>query len=480
MDFLLGTDLVPLLSRIQFAGTVAFHFIFVPLSIGLGLIMALNETRAYRSGKPEDKAATKLWVKIFTGTFVVGVATGITMEFSFGTNWAEYSRFVGDIFGAPLAAEALFSFFLESVFLGVLVFGRNKVSPKFYMVSAWLVFFGATVSALWILIANSWMQTPAGAELGAQGIARLTDFWAAALNPSIFARYTHTVNSALINAAFISMAIAAWYLLKGRNQDFAMKTLRTGAVVAIITGCAMLYFAHASAVVVAEEQPTKFAMMEGMYGTEGSTDKEVADLYLGGWVDEANGKVLKPFAIPGGVSWLASWDGSTEYDTLYGLAASGKYGSDFTAETVKDLPVNLVFQTYHIMVIMYGLIMICAILALIFSFGKGKIAEMKWLQRLLLIAPVFPFIAMQTGWIVAEVGRQPWIVYPAESSATLAPGVSMLTNDGVSAISHLEILVTMVLFLVVYLFLFIAWGRVMTSFIKKGPVVEEEVAKGGE
>mgnify|MGYP000585685904 CR=1 FL=1 len=173
-----------LLARLQFACTAAYHFIFVPLTIGLGLILAINETRYYRSRDPKDAAATKFWVKIFTATFVLGLATGITMEFSFGTNWADYSRFVGDIFGAPLAAEALLAFFLESTFLGVLLFGRKRVSPKFYMVSAWLVWFGSALSALWILIANSWMQTPAGAELSADGSkAVITDFLTAAMNP---------------------------------------------------------------------------------------------------------------------------------------------------------------------------------------------------------------------------------------------------------------------------------------------------------
>ena len=176
-----------LLSRLQFAIVVIFHFLFVPLSIGLGLFVALAETRYYRSKDPKDKAATKFWAKIFTTTFVIGVATGITMEFSFGTNWANYSRYVGDIFGAPLAAEALLAFFLESVFLGIVLFAREKISPKLYLVSTWLVWFGSALSALWILIANSWMQTPAGfRDLGDK--AEITDFWAAALDPSTAAR----------------------------------------------------------------------------------------------------------------------------------------------------------------------------------------------------------------------------------------------------------------------------------------------------
>lgn len=460
---------VALLSRIQFALTVAYHFIFVPLSIGLGLILAINETRYYRSRNEKDAAATKFWVKIFTATFAIGVATGITMEFSFGTNWADYSRFVGDIFGAPLAAEALLAFFLESVFLGVLLFGRKRVSPRFYMVSAWLVWLGSCLSALWILIANSWMQTPAGAELAADGSkAVITDFFAAAANPSIWARYTHTVDSLLIMGAFIAMAVSAWYLLKGRHTDFAMKTLRIGAVVGIITSCIMIVFAHASAVVVANEQPTKLAMMEGMYETE------VPPLYLFGLVDEENQEVITPFYIPGGTSFLATGTWDTEYLGLNQLAETEKYG-DIDPE---NMPVNFVFQSYHIMVAMYGLIMITIILALVFTLRGGKIRNMKWLQRLVLISPLFPFIAIQTGWITAEVGRQPWVVYPAASSPD---GISLLTNEAISlSVSAPELLITIGLFLVVYVFLFVGWVRVIGRFIKEGPVAESAAIAEGE
>ncbi len=208
------------LARIQFAVTVAYHFLFVPLSIGIGLVMVMAERQAYKNPTPENKAASKFWIKIFTATFAIGVATGITMEFSFGTNWANYSRFVGDIFGAPLAAEALFAFFLESTFLGVLLFGRNRVSPKFYYVSAWLVWAGSMLSALWIIIANSWMQTPAGfkiVETSAGRKAELTNFFAAAFNPSTLPRYFHTVDAVLIVGGFIAAAIGAWYYRKGRD-----------------------------------------------------------------------------------------------------------------------------------------------------------------------------------------------------------------------------------------------------------------------
>ncbi len=458
-----------LLSRIQFALTVAYHFFFVPLSIGLALIMAINETKYYRSRNEKDAAATKFWVKIFTATFVIGVATGITMEFSFGTNWAQYARFVGDIFGAPLAAEALLAFFLESVFLGVLLFGRKRVSPKFYTVSAWLVFFGSCLSALWILIANSWMQTPAGAELAADGSkAVLTDFFAAAFNPSLLPRYTHAVDAVLIMGSFAAMAVAAWYLLKGKHTEFAMKTMKIGAVAGIITSCCMLVFAHASAVNVAVEQPTKLAMMEGMY------ESEVPPLYAFGWVDEESQKVITPFAIPGGTSFLATGTWDTEFPGLNALAQTEKYG-DLDPSTA---PVNAVFQNYHIMVMMYGLIMLTIILALVFTLRKkGQIKNMKWLQRLVLISPVFPFIAIQTGWFTAELGRQPWVVYPSTSAPD---GLSLLTNSAASqSVTVPELVITIVLFVVVYLFLMVAWVRIIGRFIKQGPVLEAETAAAG-
>ena len=460
---------VAVLSRIQFALTVAYHFLFVPLSIGLGLILAINETRYYRSRKPEDAAATKFWVKVFTATFAIGVATGITMEFSFGTNWANYSRFVGDIFGAPLAAEALFAFFLESIFLGVLLFGRERVSPKFYMVSSWLVWAGSCLSALWILIANSWMQTPAGAELNADGTeAVITDFFSAAFNPSIFARYTHTVDALLIMGAFAAMAVSAWYLIKGRHADFAMKTMRIGAVVGIVTSCVMIFTAHASAVVVAEEQPTKLAMMEGAY------DSEAMPLYLIGYVDEDTQTVVAPVAIPGGTSFLASNNFDTVYPGMNQLAASDKY----RAFDVDSAPVNLVFVNYHTMVACFGIIALIMLLALIFTRGKEKIRNMRWLQRLLVISPLVPLIAIECGWVTAEVGRQPWVVYPAISGPD---GIELLTDQAISfSVSVPELITTIVIFSVIYLLLLVAWARMVGNYIKKGPQLDPEDADGAQ
>lgn len=457
-----------LLSRIQFGLTACYHFIFVPITIGIGLIMAIFVTRAYRSKAPEDDALARMWVKIYTATFAIGVATGITMEFSFGTNWANYSRFVGDIFGAPLAAEALFAFFLESIFLGIIIFGRNKIKPILYTISAWLTFAGSALSALWILIANSWMQTPAGAELSADGSeALITDFFAAAFNPSTLPRYAHTVLALLVMGAIITIAVAAWYMHKGKHDSVATKMLRTGTVVGIIAFCCLFVSAHSSAVEVWEEQPTKLAMMEGMYETE------VPELSVFGIIDE-EAQEANTLAIPGGTSFLATGTWDTEYPGLNQLAQT----EEFSDLVVSELPVNFVYQTYHIMVACFGIIALLLILSLIFmrKNGKHKVSNMKWLQWLLIISPIFPFVAIQAGWFTAEVGRQPYVVYP---STTGPDGVQLLTSQGVSvSVQPFELVITLVLFLAVYLMLLIGWARVVTKIIKAGPVYDTD--KGAE
>lgn len=457
------------LSRLQFTLIVAFHFVFVPLSIGTGLVTAIAGTRYYKSQDSGDGDALWFWVKVFTVTFAVGVASGIAMEFSFGTNWAGYSRFVGDIFGAPLAAEALFAFFLESVFLGVLLFGHGKVSPRFYMISGWLVWAGSMLSALWILIANSWMQTPAGAELSADGSkAVLTDFFAAAFNPTTGLRYFHVITAALVVGGLVAMSFAAYYYMKNRNLDFAKKTLKTGAVIALVATVALFVSAHSTAVGVWNEQPTKLAAMEGQY------EDEVPPLYLFGWVDESTGEV-HGVGIPAFTSFLATFTFDAEYPGLDSLAESDQYG----ALDPSELPVNAIFQTYHLMVAVSGILLVVVALALI-GIKKGKMGEWKWLQRLLFISPIFPLVAIEAGWFTAELGRQPWVVYP---SAHAPEGIELLTNEAYShSVTAPEMWLTIILFCAIYLLLFIAWARLVAKFVKAGPDESAigEVLEGGE
>jgi cytochrome d ubiquinol oxidase subunit I len=438
-----------MLSRFQFAFTVAYHFLFVPMSIGLGLIMALAQTRYYKTRTPEDEAAAHFWVKVFTITFAVGVATGITMEFAFGTNWADYSRFVGDIFGAPLAAEALLAFFLESSFLGVLIFAKKKVSPRFYMVSSWLVWAGSCLSALWILIANSWMQTPAGyqVEQTAEGAkAVLTDFWAAALNPSIGPRFFHTVIALLLFGAFVAIAIGAYHM-RHEKKDFGRKTVVTGTIVALVATIAMIPAMHAQAVSVAENQPEKLAAMEAQY------ESGPADMYIGGYVDENGQTVIGiKVPIPGLTSILASGSADTVYPGLNSVAA------DDTP------PVQITFQAYHLMVVLFGLIAIWLIIALVTTLGIRKGRDPKpGVLKALMWGPLFPMLAIQAGWMVTEIGRQPWIVWH-----------ELRTADAISqSVDVVQLSITILLFIVVYAFILVMYLKIVLRVIKEGPVLAD-------
>ncbi|MDO4183125.1 MAG: cytochrome ubiquinol oxidase subunit I [Coriobacteriia bacterium] len=452
MDLL--TDAV-FLDRLQFAGTAIYHYLFVPLSIGFGLILAILMTKAYKSGNEDDERLAQFWLKLFTGTFAVGVATGITMEFSFGTNWADYSRFVGDIFGAPLAAEALFAFFMESVFLGVLLFGRNKVGKTFYLVSGWLVWFGSCLSALWIIIANSWMQTPAGYEIGADGTAVLTDFFAAAFNPSTLQRYAHVLVAVMLCGALVAVAVGAYYLLKNRSEFAGKRLVRIGAIVSLVCVILMVPAGHQQAVEVAEMQPAKLAAMEGAY------ESGPMGMSLFGWVDEANQSLLT-VEIPGATSFLAS--GS--FDTVYpGL-------NDMPAE-YQDLPVNAVYQCYHLMLLFFGIAAIVVILALLVSFGVLDPKKHKWPLRIMFIGWAAALLSIEFGWCTAELGRQPWIVYG-----------ELLTADGVSAVvDPVQLIITLVLFLVVYTFIYVVWARSFLKTVKAGPEAigaAEQAAKPAE
>ena len=443
------------LSRIQFAVTVGYHFLFVPLSIGLGLIVVLAERRHYLSGLAEDQAASNFWIKLFTATFAVGVATGIAMEFAFGTNWAEYSRFVGDIFGAPLAAEALFAFFMESTFLAILLFGRNRVSKKFFYVSTWLVWGGSMLSALWIIIANSWMQTPAGYEIvtkpSGASAAILTDFFAAALNPSMLPRYTHTVNATLAAGAFAALAVAAYFLIKGKHIEFAKKSIGAALAVAAITTALMLPLGHWQAATVVETQPSKIAAMEGMW------DDGPLPLGIVGWVNE-DAKSTSSLEIPGFVSFLTYWN----FDTV------SKGLNSFPADEIP--PVNLTYQTYHGMILLWGA-MVLLVAWIWWARRKGTLESNKLLLKLMLWGPVVPMLAIQLGWAAAEVGRQPWIVWG-----------ELKTVDAVStAVPAGEVVTTLLLFTAFYTLLYVAWARVVISYIKKGPELPEAAsAKNGE
>jgi cytochrome bd ubiquinol oxidase subunit I len=426
------------LARIQFAFTVGYHFIFVPLSIGIGMMVVLSERRYYKSDIPADKAASNFWIRLFTTTFAIGVATGITMEFAFGANWASYSRFVGNIFGAPLAAEGLLAFFLESIFLGVLLFGRKKVSRLFYYVSAWLVWAGSLLSALWILIANSWMQTPAGYRIEG-GKAVLTDFWAAAFNPSTAPRYFHTVASALLTGCFVVAGVCAYYMLKKRHLHFARQAMLWALSVGLVVAIAMPFLGHWGALVVADKQPVKMAAFENV-----TTTQAHAPLHLFGWVN-GDGTTTS-VSIPSGLSLMLGLDPKHVVTGLDSVPAADRP------------PEQLVFQSYHLMIGLGVLFVLILLLAVVMHYLK-RLENARWLLWILVACIPLALLAMNMGWMAAEVGRQPWIV---QGLLRTTDGVSPLVSAG-------EILTTLGLFGLIYLILFVAWFRIFVGIIRKGP-----------
>jgi len=431
-----------MLARIQFAFTIGYHFIFVPISIGTGMMVVLSERRYYKSGIPADKAASNFWIKLFTATFAIGVATGITMEFAFGTNWAAYSRFVGNIFGAPLAAEGLIAFFLESAFLGVLLFGRKRVSKGFYYVSAWLVWIGSLLSALWILIANSWMQTPAGYKIE-DGKAILTSFFAAALNPSIGPRYFHTVAAALVTGCFVAAGVGAYHLLKRQHTDFAKRTILWAVAVGLVLSIAMPFLGHWGALVVAEKQPIKMAAFENVTDTE-----DGATLWLFGWLTkEADGTYdTHGVGIPNGLSLILHLNPDAQVTGYQSVPQADRP------------PIPATFQSYHLMIALgmfFGLVFLVSLVMHIL----GRLERARWLLYVLIACIPLALLAINMGWMAAEIGRQPWVVQGL-----------MRTRDAVSPlVSSGQIWTTLGLFGLIYLVLFIAWIRIFTGIIKKGP-----------
>ncbi len=433
-----------LLARLQFAFTIGFHFIFPPLSIGLAWALVVIEGLGWRTGDPAWQRLGRYFGRLLAITFAVGVATGIVMEFQFGTNWAAYSRFVGDVFGAPLAAEGVFAFFLESGFLGLYLFGRGRVSPGVHWFSILMVAVGATLSAFWILVANSWQQTPAGFVLQ-NGRAELTSFAEAVWNPSTLPRFFHTLVAALLAGAFAVMGAAAWLALKGKSPDLAPRALRLGALMGLAASLLALFpTGHWHAQQVAATQPEKFAAIEGLYGTQGP-----APLVLFAVPSGSPPELHARVEIPGLVSWLLFGD---EDVAVKGLA-------DFPAEDVpRGAELVLSFASFHTMValgmLFIGLSALAAWLAL-----RRRLATTRWLLWILVLATPLPVLACELGWITAEVGRQPWVVYRLLRTAE---AVSPSVGAG-------EILTSLVGFGLVYLLLGALWLYLVLRKVNQGP-----------
>jgi cytochrome bd ubiquinol oxidase subunit I len=436
------------LSRIQFAITIMFHYLFPPLAIGMGAFLVFLEARYLKTKDLQFEAATKFWTKIFALNFAIGVASGIVMEFQFGTNWAAYSRYVGDVFGSALAAEGIFAFFLESGFLALLVFGWDKVSPRVHFFSTIMVALGSIFSAIWIVVAISWQQTPAGFVIrnvstpaGIVQRAELTDFWSVVFNPSAMDRLVHVLIGAFIAGAFFIMSVSAFYLLKNRHVDFARKSFTTALVVAAIASLAILISGDSQGRVVARHQPAKLAAMEGIYKT---TD-EGAPMHIIGAPDDVSKTIRFNIEIPGLLSFLVHRDFSKPVPGL------DQFEPDIP-------PVAVPFYSFHIMAGL-GTYFIALTLFALWLHVKKRLFDKKWLLWIFVFSVIGPFLANELGWVAAEVGRQPWIVYNLlRTSEAVSPNLSASQVAG-----------SIAMFGVIYALLFAVWIFLLNDKIQKGP-----------
>lgn len=437
-------ELDPLfLSRLQFAVTVGFHFLFPPLSIGLAWLIVIMEWRGWKRGEDGYVRAGKFFGKILGLTFAVGVASGIVMEFQFGTNWARYSKFVGDIFGVPLAAEAVFAFFLESTFLGLYLFGRNRVSKGVHWFSALMVAFGATLSAFWIIVANSWQQTPAGFALR-NGRAELTDFVAAVLNPSTVYRFFHTLMACMVAGAFLVAGISAYLVVKNKATEVARKTLKLALVIGLVASVMTLFpTGDAHARQVARTQPEKFAAVEGViHGGSG------LPMVVFGIPSEEPPELRLAVKIPRLLSLAAFGDASAP---IMGV-------QDFRQGGWPTPPFVITFVSFHTMVGL-GMLFIALTAFGMFLLYRKKLFETRWYLRLLPWAIPLPLVACELGWIVAELGRQPWVVYRV-----------LRTQDAHSTnVTGGEILFSIIMFGLIYLALGALYVFILARKVQRGP-----------
>ena len=482
---------VELLSRIQFSLTAAFHYIYPPMTIGLGVLLVIMEGIYIKMRNPLFHHLAHFWTKIFGLVFAIGVATGIVMEFEFGTNWASYSRFVGDIFGSALAAEGIFAFFLESGFLALLLFGWDKVGPKMHFFATCMVALGAHFSAIWIVVANSWMQTPSGyhlekitgtthtnlpagyvvqaADLG-HVRAVVDNFWAMVFNPSSMERLTHVVLGAWLTGAFLIISISAWYLLKGRHQKFARTSITVAVIFAAFTSVLQMISADVTARGVVRNQPIKLAAMEGVFKTENYTP-----MTLFGRVDMLKQEAIGP-KIPGLLSFLCFHDFKTPVTGLNDLPDDAflalRHPGLSSKELAKVRPtywpfVGVTFQFYHVMIIVGSAIFLIAFLALLLLWKgwlfRTDLPAIRAFLWVLVFSVLGPQIANQAGWFTAEVGRQPWIVYNL-----------LRTSLGLSrAVEADQVVFSIILFSLIYILLFIAFIYLLNNKIQHGPDDDE-------
>ncbi len=501
-------------SRGQFALTAMYHWLFVPLTLGLGVIMAIMETAYVRTGNEQWKKTTKFWMNIFGVNFAIGVATGLILEFQFGTNWSNYSWFVGDIFGAPLAIEGMLAFFMEATFISIMFFGWTRVSKGMHLASTWLVVIGATLSALWILVANAWMQYPIGMEFNPDTVRNeMNDFWAVALSPVAINKFFHTVVSCwILGAAFVA-GVSAWYMLKKREHEFSRQSMKVASIFGLVAVLLTAMTGDGSAYQVAQKQPMKLAAMEGLYeGQNGAGLIAVALLnpakksYNDG-VDPYIFKVEIPHAlallgyrnmdafVPGikdiidggyttqtgdiALSFEQKQErGKQAIQALADYRTAKKENNETAAQEYKaklkenypyfgygylDTPdqlvpnIPMVFWAFHIMVYIGGFFIAFFAILWFFSYKK-KLENTKWLLWLSILSVPLAYICSQAGWIVAEVGRQPWTIQDV-----------LPVQAAISALSANSVITTFIIFAVLFTALLIAEIRIMLNQIKKGP-----------
>lgn len=508
-------------SRGQFALTAIYHWLFVPLTLGLAFILAIMETIYYKTGNPEWKKITKFWMKLFGINFAIGIATGIILEFQFGTNWSYYSWFVGDIFGAPLAIEGILAFFMESTFIAVMFFGWDKVSKRFHMLSTWLTAIGANLSALWILVANAWMQRPVGMQFNPDTARNeMISFWDVFLSPIAVTKFLHTISSGFVLASVFIIGISAWFLLKKREVVFAKKSILVAAFFGFLSSLFLVTTGDASARQVAHLQPMKMAAMEGLYKGGSGANLAVFGILSPTQTDPEN-KKLKEFLfkieIPNALSYMIHFDAAAFVpgvkDLLYGnekegilsttdKIARGKmaietlhtykkalddgqkaealqihekfmskdfqenyfkyFGYGFISDFNEVIPnIHAVFYSFHLMVIFGSWFLVFFVLTLYFLL-KGKLLNQRWFLWAAIFTIPLVYLTQMTGWTVAEMGRQPWVIQD------LLPTVA-----AVSRIDSAAVMVTFWLFALIFTLLLIAEIKIMTTQIKKGPNEEE-------
>ena len=440
-----------LLSRLQFALTISFHFIYPPISMGLGLLLVVIGIIYLRTGDPKWRQISFFWVKVYALVFAMGVATGLVQEFEFGTNWADYSRFVGNIFGALLAAEGIFAFFLEGGFLGLMLFGGNRLGPRMWFLASFLVVFGAHFSALWIIMANSWMQTPAGYALQQSSvgtIAVMTSFKEVVFTPSFLVRLMHVWVASWMVGASLMLSVSAWYLLKKKHVDMAQAGFKVALPIFVVLSMTQaLFFGAQQAIEVTNYQPVKLAAMEGVWN-----DQSCAPMFLVGWVNTST-QTTTGISIPCLLSFLAYQDINA---TVQGL---NSFPSDTWA------PINLVFQVYHLMINLGGLFILIGLLGALFYLWKRRLWTTRWLLWVFVVSIFLTELATLSGWWTAEFGRQPWIVWNL-----------LRTSDAVSPLLQgYQVFASVLMFVVLYAILFVLFLYLLNEKIQHGPdpIVDE-------